>query len=155
MTTYSNDRPSFIERLAKLAGGPTYRTPAAGKTNEPAPLPDAHAIAAALSFARRGPDDIGPDVAYCWVLQRDDYRHKVARKLEDALRCHQFRSVHMHRLTAAYAAWDALISGEIAPRPAGAKPIYDTMLLVACKVLHDAAWDTLAEAERRYIREVA
>src|SRR5690606_31516275 len=89
---WSSDRPEFTERLAKLAGQTTYRTPNNGGTGKTADhLPDAHAIATALSFSRRGPDDVGPDVAYCWVLQTDAYRQKVVRKLSAALRCHEFR----------------------------------------------------------------
>ena len=113
-------------------------------------LPDSHAIAAALSFGRRGDGDVGPDVAYCWVLQTDAYRNKVVRLLANALRCHDFRSVTTYRLTAAEAAWDAMIWNRASARPAGVGRSYDRMLLVACETLYRAAWDSLAEAERAY-----
>jgi hypothetical protein len=150
--TWGNGRPEFVERIAKLAGGTTYRAPMEGGGTKEAQLPDVHAIAAALAFARRGPDDVGPDVAYCWVLQNNVYRRRTVLKLADALRCHEFRHVTTYRLQAAEAAWDAMIWNHMAKRPADARPAYDTMLMVACKTLHDAAWDSLAEAERRYRR---
>jgi len=150
---WSSDRPEFTERLAKLAGQTTYRTPNNGGTGKTADhLPDAHAIATALSFSRRGPDDVGPDVAYCWVLQTDAYRQKVVRKLSAALRCHEFRDARGFRLTAAEAAWDAMVWNRSSARPADAPRFYEQMLMVAISTLHSAAWDSLAEAERRYTR---
>ena len=150
---WSNERPEFCERVAKLAGGTAYRTPVAGRGTGADRLPDAHAIAAALAFARRGANDIGPDVAYCWVLRCDTYRNKVVRKLADALRCREFRAVYQWRLTAAEAAWDAMIWNRSSARPADAPRLYDELLLAAVGTLYRSAWDTLAEAERRYHRE--
>ena len=67
---WSTERADFVERVAKLAGGTTYRTPGAGRGTDLKALPDEHAIAAALAYARQGPNDIGPDVAYCWCWHR-------------------------------------------------------------------------------------
>lgn len=149
---YSSDRPEFVERLAKLAGGTTYRVPTEGKGTKFDQLPDAHAIAGALAFSRRGPDDIGPDVAYCWVLRTDAYRERVVRKLATALRCHEFRNAGEARVRAAEVAWEAMIWGRSAPKPAEPPKFWDAMLLTAIGVLHASAWDSLAEAERRYHR---
>ena len=152
---WSTDRPEFLERIGKLAGGTTYRTPGGGRGTDPPGMPDEHAIAAALAFARRGPDDIGPDVAYCWALQSDAYRHKVTRKLAIALRCHALRGLGPHLHTAADIAWDAMIHNR---RGGGRRPIeveatkWDRALLAAVGTLHASAWDSLAEAERRYQR---
>lgn len=152
---WSTDRAEFAERVAKLAGGTTYRTPAAGRGTDIKPLPDEHAIAAALAYAKRGPQDIGPDVAYCWVLGTDAYRSKVTRQLAGALRCHNLRHVRAHLLAAAEAAWDTVVHdrrGAGSP-PAGADPKgWDRALLAAIGTLHQSAWDSLAEAERRYSR---
>lgn len=149
---YTSDRPDFIERLAKLAGGTTYRTPTEGRGTKQDQLPDAHAIATALAFARRGPDDIGPDVAYCWVLRCDSYRVRVVRKLSTALRCHEFRGAGAARIQAAEAAWEAMVWDRSSPKPAEPPRFWDSLLLTAIGVLHASAWDTLAEAERKYRR---
>lgn len=146
-----SDRPEFVERVAKLAGGTTYRVPVEGRGTKVAQLPDAHAIAAALAFARRGPDDIGPDIAYCWVLRTDAYRERVTRKLSVALRCHELRGADAHRLLASQAAWDALVWDRSSPRPANAAK-WDKMLLAAIGTLYNSAWDSLADAERAYSR---
>lgn len=151
---WSTDRPEFAERVAKLAGGTTFRKPTGGGRGDD-PLPDAHAIASALAFARRDPEDIGPDVAYCWVLQSDAYRQRVTRKLAIALRCHATRSHGSQRLAAAEVAWEVMIHNRTAQglRPAGiADTLWSQMLLAAIGTLQATAWDALAEAERRYHR---
>ena len=157
MSLYTTDRPEFIERLAKLAGGTTYRTPAAPRGTKQDQLPDAHAIAAALAFARRmeDPDDIGPDVAYCWALGSDAYKARVTRRLAIALRCHETRSVGPHRLAVAETAWEVMIHNR---RPTTTAPadcnqrMWDRMLLAAIHVMQTSAWDSLADAERAYRR---
>lgn len=150
---WSSDRPEFTERVAKLAGGTTYRVPMEGKGTKFDQLPDAHAIAAALSFARRGPQDIGPDVAYCWVLQNDSYRRKVVNLLGTALRCPEFRGMGRFRFQAANDAWEKIIWDRPVSRPPDAPRGYDELLLVAIGTMYQSAWDSLAEAERCYQRE--
>lgn len=149
---WGSDRPEFMERVASLAGGTTYRTPGGGRSSGDS-MPAVHAVAAALAFARQGDDDIGPDVAYCWVLRSDAYRNTVVRKLAVALRCHELRSVAEHRLHAAEQAWGAMVHDRAGTRPAGAPKAYDQMLLAACGTLHESAWNALARAERAYHRE--
>ena len=151
---WGTERPEFIERIGKLAGGTTYRTPSGGRGTKVQQVPDEHAIAAALAYGRQGPEDVGPDVAYCWVLQTDAYRNRTVRRLADALRCHEFRSVTQYRLLAAEAAWAAMVWNRASTRPADAPRAYDRMLLVACETLYRSAWDALAAAERAY-RHVA
>lgn len=149
---WSTDRPEFAERVAKLAGGTTFRTPDGGGRGDDA-MPDAHAIAAALAFAKRFPEDIGPDVAYCWVLQSDAYRQRVTRLLSIMLRSHRFRTMAQHRLAAAEAAWAVMIHGKrvTVDQPADLRPYdWDRLLLAAIAELHDSAWEALAEAEKRY-----
>ena len=155
MSIYSSDRPEFAERVARLAGQTTYRVPTEGRGTRMEQLPDAHAIAAALAFARQGPDDIGPDIAYAWVVQTDAGRERVTRKLSEAMRCKEFQNAGRHRLAAAEMAWEVMIHNR---RPSTAAPAdcsprtWDRMLLVAIGTLHAKAWDALAEAERRYTR---
>ena len=149
---WGSDRPEFIERVASLAGGTTYRTPSGGRSTGES-MPNVHAVAAALAFARQGRDDIGPDVAYCWVLRSDAYRNTVIRRLSVALQCHELRSVAAYRLHAAEQAWGAMIHDMAGTRPVSAPKAYDKMLLAACGTLHGSAWDALARAERAYHRE--
>lgn len=154
-TLWSNDRPEFLERLGSLAGKSTYRTPTAGKGTKIDQLPDEHAIAAALAFARRGREDIGPDVAYCWALQSDAYRERVTRKMAVALSCHELRSIRAHLLELSCIAWDTMIhdrTGLGVPPPGVPQVPWDRGLLAALGTLHTSAWDALAEAERRYHR---
>ena len=155
---WTSDRPEFCERVAKLAGDTTYRVPTEGKGTKVAQVPDAHAIAAALAYARQGPQDIGPDVAYCLVLQSDAYRWKVCRMLAEAMgNCmdgREIRHARQHAMTAALAAWEAVIhlrGGVSRARPHDCPAVaWDKMLLTAIARLHDSAWDALAEAERKY-----
>lgn len=152
---WSTERADFVERVAKLAGGTTYRTPGAGRGTDLKALPDEHAIAAALAYARQGPNDIGPDVAYCWVLASDAYRERTTRLLAVALVCHDLRKVRPHLLAAAEAAWDTLIHDRRGRgmAPAGADAVsWDRALLGAIGTLHSSAWDALARAERKYGR---
>lgn len=155
MSLYSSDRPEFAERVARLAGQTTYRVPTEGRGTRTEQMPDAHAIAAALAFARQGSDDIGPDVAYAWVLQSDAGRERVTRRLSEAMRCKEFQNAGRHRLAAAEVAWEVMIHNRrpTGPAPADCSPTtWDRMLLVAIGTLHAKAWDALAEAERRYTR---
>lgn len=155
---WSSDRPEFCERVAKLAGGTTYRVPVAGRGTHQGWLPDAHAIATALAFARKGPEDIGPDVAYCLVLQSDAYRRKVVRMLAESIGSmdgREIRHCRQYAVEACDAAWDAVIHltrGASRRRPPDcAERGWDRMLLTAIATLHDSAWDALGEAERRYL----
>lgn len=152
---WSSDRPEFTERIAALAGGTTYRTPVAGRGTKQDQLPDEHAIATALAFSRRGPDDIGPDVAYCWALQTDAYRERVTRKMAVALSCHTLRNIRPHLLELSCIAWDTMIHERkgLGTPPAGVSSVpWGRGLLAALDVMHRSAWDALAEAERRYHR---
>lgn len=144
---FTSDRPEFIERLAKLAGGTTYREPVGGHSTKSEHLPDTHAIAAALSFARRGQDDIGPDVAYCWALQSDSYRAKVTRILADTI-CRESKASREEVAQAIGAAWEAMIHNR-KPIETGSRASAALLLLVA-GVLYNSAWDSLAQAERCY-----
>lgn len=155
---WSSDRPEFVERVAKLAGKTTYRVPVGGRGTKMDQLPDEHAVAVALAYSRQGRDDIGPDVAYCLVLQSDAYRRKVVRTLAqrigDAVNPHAIRESRQHAAAACDAAWDAVIhltKGVSSRRPVDCpERAWDLMLLGAIKLIHDSAWDSLAEAERKY-----
>lgn len=154
---WSTDRPEFVERVAALAGGTTYRLPVAGRGTKADQLPDAHAVAAALAYARTSPGDIGPDVAYCWALQTDVYRDRVLRQAL-AMLPGKGRSakVEGELMQALGAAWDAMIWDRPTRRPADIpERAWSVALLFGIKVLHESAWDAVAAAERAYRRGVA
>lgn len=60
------DRAGFLERLARLAGQSTYRIPGGGGGSPYSArmMTTENALALALSFARRDPRDIGPEMVY-------------------------------------------------------------------------------------------
>lgn len=65
--TYNHaDRVGFVERLGRLAGSTTWREPGTGGGSPYVSrrIPSEHAMALALSMARRNDRDVGPDVAY-------------------------------------------------------------------------------------------
>lgn len=82
---YSAERAGYAERLARLAGGTTYREPVGGYGTPSDYMPDVHAMAASLAFARRGEADIGPDVAFAVICRKMAHRRKVVTELAAAL----------------------------------------------------------------------
>lgn len=149
---YSTDRPEFLERVAALAGKTSFRVPQGARGTKLDQLPDAHAIAAALAFAR-AVNGIGADIAYCWATGTDAYKERATRELSVALRCHATRTQASHRLAAAQIAWDVLIHNR---RPTMARPSdvrqadWDRLLLAAVASLQSLAWTALDDAERAY-----
>jgi len=149
---YSTERPEFLERVASLAGRTAYRVPEGARGTKQDQLPDAHAIAAALGFARRGHLDIGPDVAFCWALQSDCYKERVIERVVGALGAASHSTSEELALAVA-AAWDSMIWSRPTKRPARIpQKAWDVALLCAIGVLQNSAWDALAAAERRYTR---
>lgn len=153
---WSSDRPDFVERVAKLAGQTTYRVPVGGRSTSSDHLPDAHAIASALAFARRGPEDIGPDVAYCWVLRSNAYRNKVVGALARSVGNGISKRTQDDIFVAADSAWMSFVWGKEPKRPSNIdQPAWEYANKLFMNVLHAKAWDALAEAERRYTRNCA
>ena len=149
---YSTDRPEFLERVASLAGRTSYRVPEGARGTKQDQLPDAHAIAAALGFAR-ATNGIGADIAYCWATGTDAYKERATRELSVALRCHATRTHGHQRLAAAQIAWDVLIHNRrpTAGRPADVRQAdWDRLLLAAIASLQSLAWTALDDAERAY-----
>lgn len=151
---WSSDRPEFCERIAKLAGGTTFREPWAasgGDTSDK--LPDAHAIATALAFARRGPQDIGPDVAYCLVLKSDTYKGKVSRKVMESSIPHNKRTTATVDvfLKGFVCAWNTLIYEKPDKRPHYiGLPEWEATVNFCLNLLYSSAWDSLSTAEKSY-----
>jgi hypothetical protein len=82
---FSNARAGFLERIAKLAGGTTYRQPIGSFGASSDHLPDAHAIATAMAYARRGDTDIGPDIAVAIATGSTAHRTRIVMELSAAL----------------------------------------------------------------------
>jgi hypothetical protein len=82
---FSTVRAGFMERVAELAGGTTYRMPVGGQGTGGDRMPDAHAIAASLAYARRGPTDIGPDIAVAIATGSVAHRTRIVMELSAAL----------------------------------------------------------------------
>jgi len=99
---YSHERAGLIERLCVLAGQTTWREPVGGFGGlRPDTVPQAHTLAAGLSYARRrlpavdemrqfvmraDATDIGPDVLECLVYQRVVNGMRIRLQLVRALR---------------------------------------------------------------------
>jgi hypothetical protein len=82
------DRCGFIERLGALSGKTTYREPGGGG-HQPfvaTSISSDNAMVLALSFARRNPRDIGPEVAYSVGTGQPHQRQRVVDWLADKLR---------------------------------------------------------------------
>jgi hypothetical protein len=82
---FSHVRAGFLERIAKLAGGTTYREPIGSYGTGGDRMPDAHVIAAAMAYARRGPTDIGPDIAVAIATGSTAHRTRIVMELSAAL----------------------------------------------------------------------
>jgi hypothetical protein len=100
---YSHERAGLIERLCVLAGQSTWREPvgSSGGGLRPDTVPQAHTLAAGLSYARHripdadtlhglvmraDPTDIGPDVLECLVYRRVVHGSRIRIQLVRALR---------------------------------------------------------------------
>ena len=150
---YSHDRATFRERIARLAGGTTYREPMEGHSTDPHRLTDLD-VAAALAFARRGSSYIGPDVAYCMICQSDAYRPRIVRELAIALSesggyyLRKARPYLLHIADQAFsvAVWQARVT-----KPEGcSESAYSALLLAGVATLQSVADDAIRRAERAF-----
>lgn len=151
---YSNERAGYAERLARLAGGTTWREPLQGNGTKQDNLPDVHALAASLAFARSGPNDIGPDVAFAVICQRPTHRERVVVKLAEAL---MNLAGHVAERCAdslpqvAAACYAHVCSGQHVPRPQGlAERDWEILSAVAVSQLWDAVSVSVRRAEYAY-----
>lgn len=150
---YSHDRATFRERIARLAGGTTYREPMEGHSTDPHRLTDLD-VAAALAFARKGSSDIGPDVAYCMICQSDAYRPRIVRELALALSesgGYYLRNARPYLLHIADQAFAAMVWQARVTRPEGcSERAYSALLLAGVATLHSAADEAIRRAERAF-----
>jgi hypothetical protein len=147
---YTAEKAGFRERLARLMVGTTYREPMAGRSTDPHRMTDQD-VAAALAYARCGPDDIGPDIAYCIVCGSDWHRARIVKALAEALYCYRLKGTRPHVLTIADQAFRAVVFGERVARPEGCPAKgYGMLLLGAAGVLHQLADESIHRAERAF-----
>lgn len=153
---------SFEERLQRLCGESTYRMPVegVGSHSGPPPIPAAHQFAMALSFARDGKDDFGPDVAYDIVTQRTGHGVRVTHRLAEAMGNDRGPVIRRNRPNLRVAAWAgytwAVHGG---PFPNALRPSEtsqdDWLVLVeaARRILWIMADEAIYRAERAYFRK--
>ncbi|HEV2679716.1 MAG TPA: hypothetical protein VGV14_04390 [Rhodanobacter sp.] len=149
-------RPTFRERVHALAGHGTFREPAQG-SSEQRQIPADHLIAAALSFGRRNPRDIGPDMAIDMATGRPGHYLKCCEWAGRAVAADRGAPARRAKPWAAHvavSAYNALVRGySVPPAPEGCREDdWAELVLFACLLLEYAAEDALALAGRRHRR---
>jgi len=148
--------PTFRERVHALAGHGTWREPAGG-SSEQRQIPTDHLIAAALSFGRRNPRDIGPDIAADMATGRPANYLRVCEWAGRAVASDRGAAARRAKPFAAHvavSAYNALVRGySVPPAPVGCRDDdWAELVLFACLLLEYAAEDALALAWRRHRR---
>jgi len=160
MTTFTNDKPTFRERVYALAGHTTWREPTGAGTSHLRAIPADHMVAAALSFGRRtlpngrpDPNDIGPDIAADLATGRAGNYARVCEALGRALSADRSVMVRRHRpyvAVVAMAGYNALMGRAMPPRPHDVnEDDWNDLVAAAAYVLETLAEDALALAARR------
>lgn len=150
--------PSLWERLARLAGGTTYREPVGGRTNRAGALPVDHAVCIALGWARDPDDrhDIGPDLAIDIATCSGRNMHKIVRAVAEAIdagagnRGHRaIRRSRPYLRIVASDAYARLVYGHRYEKPEGmAIDDWELLTEAAVQVMERMADNALARAER-------
>jgi len=151
-----HSRPTFRERVLALAGHGTFREPASG-SSEQRQIPADHLIAAALSFGRRNPRDVGPDMAVDMATGRPANYLKCCEWAGRAIAGDRGAPARRAKPWAAHvavSAYNALVRGySVPPAPEGCRDDdWAELVLFACLLLEYAAEDALALAGRRHRR---
>ena len=162
--TWTHERATFRERIARLAGRTSWREPVAGYTNKAGELGEEQQIAMALAFARDQDDplDIGPEVAYCLVCESRGGKPDVLDKVTQAMRLVSRAADARPLMTrsAVNAAFEWAIFGE-EPDPAdvpkaGMTPAtYRGLILVARGAIIRAGEEAIYRAERAFYGRAA
>lgn len=156
---FTHVRAGFAERVAKMAGGTTYREPVGSFGSSADHLPDAHAIAAAMAYARRGQTDIGPDIAVAIATGSIAHRTKIVMELSAALLASTGRVGERavnYLLTISAHCYLFVVTGKPqGPRPLGvADRDYIILRSLGEGILWQAAESALERAQKAY-RKVA
>jgi len=153
MTTFTHDKPTFRERVFALAGHGTWREPTGGGTTHLRAIPADHMIAAALSFGRRSPDDVGVDVAIDMATGIAGHYGKVCHALGRALAGDRSALVRRHRQHIGHvtmAAYSVVLGRACPGAPDGvADEDWGDLVAAGALVLETLAEDALALAARR------
>lgn len=153
MTTFTNDKPTFRERVYALAGHSTYREPTGGGTTHLRAIPADHMIAAALSFGRRSPDDVGVDVAIDMATGIAGHYGRVCAALGRALSADRSALVRRNRQRlghVAMAAYSVVLGRACPPCPDGVTDDdWGDLVAAGALVLERLAEDALSLAARR------
>lgn len=156
---YSAERAGYAERLARLAGSTTWREPMEGHATRGDHLPDVHAMAASLAFARRGEADIGPDVALAVICRKMAHRRKVVTELAAALlasggRAGERCADYLPQIAAA--CYSHVVTGEPIAVVAGiAERDWEILSSMGTGLLWDAVSVSVRRAEYAYRAEAA
>lgn len=153
MTTFTNDKPTFRERVYALAGHSTWREPTGGGTSHLRAIPADHMIAAALSFGRRNANDVGPDIAIDMATGIAGHYGRVCAALGRALAGDRSALVRRHRQIighVAMAAYSVVLGRACPPCPDGVTDDdWGDLVAGAALALETLAEDALALAARR------
>jgi hypothetical protein len=153
MTTFDTSRPSFRERVFALAGHGTWREPTNAGTSHIRSMPADHMIAAALSFGRRSPQDIGPDIAIDMATGRAGNYGKVCAALGRALNGDRSALVKRNRANIGHvtmAAYHVVLGRACPGAPDGvSESDWGDLVAAAAHVLEQLAEDALQLAARR------
>jgi hypothetical protein len=153
MTTFTHDKPTFRERVYALAGHSTYREPTGGGTTHLRAIPTDHMIAAALSFGRRNPNDVGPDIAIDMATGIAGHYGRVCAALGRALSADRSALVRRNRQHIGHVAMAAysVVLGRACPgAPDGVgEDDWGDLVAAGALVLERLAEDALALAARR------
>lgn len=152
-TFEANSRPTFRERVYALAGHSTWREPTGAGTSHLRSIPADHLVAAALSFGRRSPSDIGPDIAMDIATGRAGNYARVCEALGRALGADRSVLVRRHRpyvAVIAMAAYNAVMGRVQPPKPHDVDADdWNDLVAAGAYVLETMAEDALALAARR------
>lgn len=149
---FTHERADFRERAMSLAGGGSWREPVEGRATNHCPTPAVHLIAAALAYGRRGPDDIGPDIACDLATGRMGHAVRVTRGLRIAMARDRSRIVHRNRQwlqAVAESGYMVAMGQRILPCPEDMDVDEFTLLTEAARrILLRTADEALSAAER-------
>lgn len=154
MTTFeAHSRPTFRERVYALAGHSTWREPTGAGTTHLRAIPADHMVAAALSFGRRSPADVGPDIAMDMATGRAGHCRPVCAALGKALAGDRSALVRRNRAYIAHvamASYGVVMGRGLAPPPDGvADADWRDLVAAGACVLEQLAEDALALSGRR------
>lgn len=156
---FTHARPTYSERLAKLAGVVGQLSASTGG-GIPQRLPDAHALAASLAMARCGRRDIGPEIVASIYCGTDLWRSRIVSELVSAW-MQTVRAARHHAqalpVVAGHSYEGAVYGGECNPLWADnlgiKKPLYSLLVELGTGMLLTAAEDCVARAARKYYRD--